>query len=114
MYQCTRFIIVLPVKLVLVRLKQTQIKYFSAQSYDSLSANKVELLLLQLAHWMAILRNAICSETMGKRTVYKFTYIISFGSVIVTLMKSITVCIVVLMVCSSFLFFGSPLSQNTL
>jgi hypothetical protein len=90
------------------------ISFSTFRNYNSLSANEVESLLLQLAHWIVIPRNVIRSETVGKRAVYKFTYIILFGSVIVTLMKSITVCIVVLMVCSSFLFFGLPLSQNTL
>jgi hypothetical protein len=50
---------------------------------------------------------------VGKRTDYKFTYFISFTLVIPSLMKSIAVCIVILMAGSSLLFFGLPFSHIT-
>jgi hypothetical protein len=62
---------------------------------------------------MVCSRNAIRSETVGKHAEYKYIYFISFDLLIVSLMKSITVCIVMLMVCSSLLFFDLPLHHIT-
>jgi hypothetical protein len=53
-------------------------------------------------------------ETVGKRAEYKIVYFISFDLVIVSLIKSITICIVVLMVGSSLLLFGLPHFYSTL
>jgi hypothetical protein len=50
---------------------------------------------------------------VGKRADYKFTYFISFTLVIPSVMKSIAVCIVILMAGSSLLFFGLSFSHIT-
>jgi hypothetical protein len=76
--------------------------------------NEVESFFLQFGVLRVCSRNAICSETVGKCADYKYIYFTSFNLLIVFLMKSITVCIVMLMVCSSFLFFGLSLSHITL
>jgi hypothetical protein len=73
--------------------------------------NEVESLFLQFGILMVCLRNTICSETVGKRAEYKYIYFISSDLLTVSLMKSITVFIVMLMVCSSLLFFDVALPQ---